>query len=173
MLIKTKSIIIVLFVFLFICSTECCADSSGNRKCDSSDLQRCDSCIALKNTINLEKPDEGEYYRGAYWNGLYAAYKLNCLQVAKDLLDHHANPNLGGSSGSFLASIVSAWPHDDLEINKQWAEMLIDYPIDIYWKNPYTGQSAKEIISNELITVDYPEILNMLMHNSKKEKGKK
>lgn len=170
MFLITKSVAIILFAIVFLCSTECCANSSENTKCHLADLQRCDSCIALKNAINLEKPDDGEYYRGAYWNGLYAAYKLNCPQVAKVLLDHRANPNLGGSSGSFLASLVSAWPHKNAAVNKQWAEMLINYPIDIYWKNPYTDQSAKEIINNGLIAVDYPEVWNMLTNNSKKEK---
>ena len=160
--VKTGLTIRALFLFLLLGTTACNAGSSSAEKCDLLDLQRCASCTALANTINAKTPDQGEYYRGAYWNGLYAAYKLNCQDVGKTLLDNGANPNLGGTSGSFLASLVSAWPHNNEKINQQWAGLVSGYKIDSHWKNPYTDLSAQEVIRDEYITVDYPSIWKML-----------
>jgi hypothetical protein len=158
---------------LLLSTIGCHAKSPSVEKCDIHDLQRCKSCTALSNTIDLKNPDAGEYYRGAYWNGLYTAFVLNCQDVGKQLLENHANPNLGGSSGSFPASLVSAWPHNAMKINKQWADMLLTYPVDLSWKNPYSDESATEIIKNEEMPVDYPDIWKELNSNHAALTGEK
>lgn len=136
-------------------------------ECELWDLQRCTSCDELTKTVVLKQPDQGEYYRGAYWNGLYAAYILNCQTVGKKLLDNHANPNLGGSFGSLLVSLANAWPHKNHSINKQWADILIKYSVDVDWKNPFTGMSARSIVEQEMISVDYPDIWNSMINKTK------
>ena len=159
--------LVLLGSFGFSCSLH------ATGKCEIEDLQKCSSCEGLERTIDLDQPDRGEYYRGAYWNGLFSAYKLNCIDVAKKLLDHHANPNLGGTYGSFLVTISRAWPHNKETINKKWADLLNGYSLDANWQNPYTGESAKEILSNEAISVDYPDIWKMLTEKSKPQKEPK
>jgi len=126
--------------------------------CSLDDLQRCASCNELDKTVNLKQPDQGEYYRGAYWNGLYTAYVMNCQSVGKKLLDNNANPNLGGSFGAFLATVANEWPHKKQSINQQWSKLLQSYSIDTNWKNPYMDMSAKTVIDDGLLTVSYPAI---------------
>lgn len=134
----------------------------AERSCSLSDLQSCTSCPGLKSVLDLSKPDFGEYYRGAYWNGLFAAYRLNCLSIGKDLLAHGANPNLGGASGSFLATLVQAWPHHDIQVNKKWTELVLKYRIDPTWKNPWTNESAQEVVANQEVTLDYKGLWDQL-----------
>ena len=136
--------------------------------CDILDLQRCSSCAALAQTIDPQQPDLGEYYRGAYWNGLYAAYKLNCQSVAKTLLDHQANPNLGGTLGSLFFIVAKAWPHNNHAINRQWLELLLHYQIDLDWKNPWTGKSARAIVDEKVLPISYPDIWQALLTKSSK-----
>jgi hypothetical protein len=128
------------------------------RTCTSSDLQSCSSCPALAKVLVFTTPDAGEYYRGAFWNGLFAAYRLNCLALGHKLLEHGANPNLGGASGSFLATLVQSWPHKDEKINRKWAELICNKSVEPDWRNPWTGESAREIISNQEVNVDYPQL---------------
>lgn len=117
---KTRHWPIPILIFMASCVSATVVEA----KCDFRDLQRCNSCDELQTIIDPKNPDDGEYYRGAYWNGLYAAYRLNCQAAAKTLLDNKANPNLGGASGSLLYSVASSWPHKDEKINKQWANLL-------------------------------------------------
>ena len=160
-LIRTKRVVILVTLFV---TTAIHANETG--KCDLKDLQRCNSCGALERAVNLKQPDIGEYYRGAYWNGLYAAYRLNCQKVAIKLLDNNANPNLGGSSGSMLVSISGAWPHNNKEINKQWMDMLFKYKVDATWKSSITNMTAKEIVEQELEIIDYPDIWNAVVNRT-------
>lgn len=152
-----------------VCITvvSCLSAVAVEAKCDLADLQRCTSCGELQSTIDPKNTDSGDYYRGAYWNGLYAAYRLNCQTVAKTLLDNKANPNLGGSAGSLLYSISRSWPHKDEKINKQWAGLLNNYSVDVDWKNPYTDKSAREIIEQDEMPIDYPDIWKSLVAKSK------
>ena len=142
--------------------------TEASATCSLGDLQRCTSCKALDKTINLKQPDQGEYYRGAYWNGLYAAYVMNCQSVARKLLDNNANPNLGGSFGSFLATVANNWPHKKETINQQWSKLLLNYKIDTNWKNPYVDMSAKTIIDDGLLTVSYPSIWKAFIEKTNK-----
>ena len=139
--------------------------------CRLSDLQSCASCPALGKVLNFSKPDAGEYYRGAFWNGLFAAYRLNCLSLGEDLLKHGANPNLGGASGSFLATLVQAWPHHDVKINRKWVDLILKYPVDAKWRNPWTDESAEEIISNQEVAVDYPDLWRQLSSRQGSKQG--
>ena len=142
--------------------------TEARASCSLDDLQRCTSCKALDKTVNLKNPDQGEYYRGAYWNGLYAAYVMNCQSVARKLLDNHANPNLGGSFGSFLATIANDWPHKKESINLEWSKLLLNYKIDPNWKNPYMEMSAKAVIDDGLLTVSYPSIWDTFVGKTNK-----
>ena len=139
--------------------------------CRSSDLQSCKSCPALEKTLDLSKPDAGEYYRGAFWNGLFAAYRLNCIIVGENLLKRGANPNLGGASGSFLATLVQKWPHNDIKINRKWTDLILKYPIDANWKSPWADESANEIVSNQEVMVDYPELWRLLSQPRQSRSG--
>jgi hypothetical protein len=50
-------------------------------------LQSCKSCSSLKASISSEGLSDGEYYRGALWNPLYAAFVNNCISIGKQLLE--------------------------------------------------------------------------------------
>ncbi|WP_224039749.1 hypothetical protein [Paraburkholderia unamae] len=126
--------------------------------CQLGDLQSCRSCRDLESVLDFMHPDRGEYYRGAYWNGLYAAFRLNCQDIGNHLLKVGANPNLGGTSGSFLASVVNAWPHNNGKINKDWVEMIKNYSIDPNWISPFSGESAAKLISSGEVEIDYPQL---------------
>ena len=106
--------------------------------CYTGDLQACKSCDALGKAVAKAKPNDGEYYRGAQWNGLYAAYVHDCTAIAEDLLKRAANPNWGGSSGSMIISVSNKWPHNDKTVNQKWASLLLKY-----------GASSKKLIPNE------------------------
>ena len=157
----------------------CCAfffSTSGHlhaRTCASSDLQSCTSCPALEKVLDLAKPDAGEYYRGAFWNGLFAAYRLDCAALGQKLLERGANPNLGGASGSFLATLVQAWPHKDEKVNQKWVKLVCGKSVDSDWKNPWTDESAREIVSNQEVTVDYPQLWRELSANCRATGGEK
>jgi hypothetical protein len=141
--------------------------------CILSDLQSCASCPAPAKVLDNSRPDAGEYYRGAYWNGLFAAYRLNCVSLGEELLKHGANPNLGGASGSFPATLVQAWPHHDVGINRKWVDLVLKYRLDMKWRNPWTGRSAAEIIADHEVAIDYPDLLRELSANGSKPGGKK
>jgi hypothetical protein len=123
--------------------------------CALDDMQSCHSCPEVAKAIDLHNPDGGEYYKGAFWNGLYAAYRFDCLDIGRQLLDHKANPNLGGTSGSFLVTLVQAWPHDKLSINEKWVDLVKHYPIDPGWKNPWADEGAAEIVAKGEVPVAY------------------
>lgn len=135
---------------------------AAEASCAIGDLQSCSSCPQLGKVIDLARPDSGEYYRGAYWNGLFAAYRLNCLDIGKRLLERKANPNLGGASGSFLATLVQPWPHNKESINREWVNLTKNYSVDPNWKNPWTGESAIEIIAKGEVAVSYPDLWSEL-----------
>ena len=137
--------------------------SNADDNCDIKDLQKCSSCDGLEKAIEWNNPDYGEYYRGVYWNGLFGSYRLNCIDIGKKLLEHHANPNLGGTFGSFIITLSRAWPHNKKNINKKWAELILGYSPDANWKIPFTNESTKEVLVNEEISIDYPDINKMLI----------
>jgi len=141
--------------------------------CRLSDLQSCKTCPALEKVLDVSKPDAGQYYRGAFWNGLFSAYRLNCMSIGETLLKRGANPNLGGASGSFLATLVQKWPHNNVEINRKWTDLILKYPIDANWKNPWTDESAKEVVSNQEVTLDYPELWRLLSQPRQAKSGGK
>lgn len=145
------------FIFGFAVSA-----SASNSVCTIGDLQSCSSCPQLNKVIDLSRPDDGEYFRGAYWNGLFAAYRLNCIEIGKKLLDHNANPNLGGALGSFLVTLSQTWPHNNIVVNQKWVDLTRNYPIDPSWKNPWTNESAIQIIAHGEMSVSYPDIWNEL-----------
>lgn len=141
--------------------------------CVLSDLQSCSSCPTLEKVLDLAKPDAGEYYRGAFWNGLFAAYRLDCFALGQKLLEHGANPNLGGASGSFLATLVQAWPHKEEKVNRKWATLVCKKSVDPDWKNPWTNESAREIVSNQEVSVEYPELWRELSASCRTAGGEK
>jgi hypothetical protein len=61
--------------------------SPTKRACRMDDLQSCKSCSSLKASISSEGLSDGEYYRGALWNPLYAAFVNNCISIGKQLLE--------------------------------------------------------------------------------------
>jgi hypothetical protein len=164
MLITLRSRVCVRVLF-FALLLSTAAERAYAHPCSLSDLQSCSSCPAVSKVLDLKNPDSGEFYRGAFWNGLFAAYRLNCLELAQDLLKHGANPNLGGVSGSFLATIVQAWPHNSEAINAKWAKLVCGFRVDANWKNPWTLENAREIVQKQEIKIAYPGLWNKLSSN--------
>lgn len=124
--------------------------SAQSRACSPSDFQSCKSCAQLEAAIDLKNPNAGDYYRGAEWNGLYAAYVLNCQVIAAKLIKVGANPSSGGTSGSMIMTVAGKWPHNNKKINKAWASLLlasgadIDSPLN--WRD---RKSTREVLAEE------------------------
>jgi hypothetical protein len=95
------------------------------RQCSVEDFQACRSCPQLEAAIDLTQPSAGDYYRGAHWNGLYAAYVLNCPMIGAKLIHAGADPAIGGTNGSMILTVSSKWPHNSRKINEAWAAMLL------------------------------------------------
>lgn len=131
------------------------------RTCSPIDFQSCKSCDQLASAVSLKEPDSGEYYRGAEWNGLYAAYVLNCPIVAAKLLEAGANPASGGTWGSLIMTVAGKWPHNSKQVNEAWAALLLsagaDMDTSLNWRD---HKNTKEVLAEELsYRPDYPDLL--------------
>ena len=118
--------------------------------CSISDFQSCKTCAQLEAAVDLKQPTAGDYYRGAEWNGLFSAYRLNCPIIAAKLIKAGASPSSGGSSGSMILTVASKWPHDDKKINDAWAALLLSAGANmnapLKWRE---GRSTKEVLAEE------------------------
>lgn len=144
--------VVILFLALFSTVVR------GSNDCTISYFQGCRTCADLRRITAKSKPNVGDYYRGAQWNGLYAAYVLDCMDVAKDLLKRGANPNWGGSQGSMALSISDKWPHNNEEVNRVWAALLLDYGANARKKVPDQDETPEQIANQEVFAPDYPEL---------------
>lgn len=124
---------------------------------------------SVKGAVNYSNANAGEYFRGAEWNGLYSAYRLNCLDVGRSLLSAGANPAQGGSLGSMILTVSNAWPHNNAQVNRRWASILIEAGarMDSAINSP-VGRDANSIRKaiSDSSQVDYPYILDMFMLSS-------
>lgn len=154
---KNFSAALGLALFLIL-SAKVTRSSDG---CTSSYYQGCKSCTELRRVTSTAGPNDGDYYRAAQWNGLYAAYVLDCLDVAKDLLRRGANPNWGGSQGYMVISISNKWPHNSEEVNRVWAALLLEYGANAQKKVPDQDETPEQIASQKVFTPDYPELFQM------------
>ncbi|QKX18589.1 hypothetical protein [Microbulbifer sp. YPW1] len=93
--------------------------------CSITDVKSCNTCSQLDATIDYENPSAGDYFRGARWNGLYAAYLRNCPLIGAKLIKKGANPVSGGLFGSMIMTVSQKWPHNDKKINEMWASLLL------------------------------------------------
>jgi hypothetical protein len=132
--------------------------SAASRTCTSDDLQPCRTCVQISRVTSHEPPNGGEYLHGAQWNGLYAAYVRNCLKVAEDLLKRGADPNWGGSSGSMVISVSNQWPHNDIRINRKWAELLLKYGATARKIVPDQDKSPEAMLKTREFEPEYPEL---------------
>ena len=139
------------------------AGGTITRQCSISNFQQCYSCEALSCAVDLEKPNAGDYYRGAHWNGLYKAYVLNCPDIGQILLDYGASPVTGGYEGLLIYAVTRKWPHDDETINSKWVDLLLkngaamDTPLEGLEGPLTTTQKLKKIVIPQ--SVDYPHLL--------------
>ncbi|WP_144022191.1 hypothetical protein [Caballeronia sordidicola] len=122
------------------------------------DLQACQSCPDVAAATKSQDPNGGEYYRGALWNPLFAAYIHNCQPLARQLLSAGANPSIGGQQASMVLSVANRWPHDKIEINQQWAKLLASNSASVDAMLPYTDSTARNLVATGESTVDYPYI---------------
>lgn len=99
--------------------------SSAAQACSTSDFQSCKTCGQLEAAVDLKKPESGDYYRGAQWNGLFSAYVLNCPIIGAKLIKAGANPVSGGTNGSMIMTVANKWPHNNKKINDNWAAILL------------------------------------------------
>jgi ankyrin repeat protein len=133
--------------------------SPTKRACRMDDLQSCKSCSSLKASISSEGLSDGEYYRGALWNPLYAAFVNNCISIGKQLLDAGVNPNAGGEFGLFLLSLTQAWPHNDKKTNATWRSLVISHGANLDWISPISHKSARQIIAEKGLLPNYPDFV--------------
>jgi hypothetical protein len=127
--------------------------------CRMDDLQLCRSCSALKMAIASHGLTEGEYYRGALWNPLYAAFVNNCLSLGAEILKLGANPNAGGDYGLFMLSLTQQWPHHNKQINSAWRDLVVAYGATLDWVSPLSNKSARELIADKEVVPDYPDFV--------------
>lgn len=129
-----------------------------NSNCTPDYLQGCQSCEQIARIMSKNEPNSGDYYRGAQWNGLYAAYVHNCFEIAESLLKRGANPNWGGWQGSMILSIVDKWPHDNPRINEKWAELFLKYKANAREKVPDQDKTPEAMVKDGDFEPDYPEL---------------
>ncbi len=136
------------FILLFFGTTPYAFAESGS--CSALDFQACKSCGQLEAAVDYKQPSAGDYYRGAEWNGIFAAYVLNCPVIAAKLIKAGANPSSGGSSGSMILTVASKWPHDNKKINEAWAALLFtagaNMGTKLAWRD---GRNTKEVLTEE------------------------
>ncbi|MGF7408514.1 hypothetical protein [Providencia alcalifaciens] len=126
-------------------------------KCDSNNFDQCKTCDQLDKAIVLSDPDKGDYYRGAFWNGLYASYVRNCQNVAKKLLDNGATPSLGGHNYALPVVISGNWPHENKSINEEWKNLLLKYNVKLDLI-PEGEKSPFEVFLNNPKAIYYKDI---------------
>jgi hypothetical protein len=132
--------------------------ATAQEECSIDYLQGCKSCKQLARITSQSEPDNGDYYRGAQWNGLYTAYVHNCLGVAETLLKRGANPNWGGWQGSMVLSIVDKWPHENQNINQKWAGLFLRYGARAGKKIPDQNKTPEMMVKEGDFEPDYPEL---------------
>ena len=148
-----------LTVLLFALSP--CAEAQDS-SCAPSDFQACKTCDELESAVDLKRPNLGDYYRGAQWNGLFAAYKLNCPIVGVALIAAGANPASGGLFGSMIISVSGNWPHDDKKVNEAWAAMLLLAGVVTDTRiSERQNNSTKDLLLESGITLEYPDIYEL------------
>ena len=139
--------------------------ANASRSCSITDFQSCSSCVELSEAIDITQPNAGEYYRGAYWNGLLMAYVRDCPNIGQLLLDNGASPVTGGNEGLLIYAVTNKWPHDDEVINSKWVNLLLkngaamDMPIE-YDPQRTTTQTLNSRRNEGLpMNIDYPHLL--------------
>ena len=138
---------------------------SYSRDCSLNDFQACKSCGDLQRAIDLNRPDFGDFYRGALWNGLFSAYVNNCPKIAEQLIENDASPVSGGSGGSMILTIANKWPHNNIEVNLRWAAMLKKNGVNIYTPLIFQGfgYNTVEVMENHSSETYYKDILKMFI----------
>lgn len=136
----------------------CLAIGSQASACTTDNLQACKACPEIAAAAKGQDPNAGDYYRGAFWNLLFAAYVHNCQPLGQALLAAGANPSFGGQQSSMVLTVSNRWPHDSETVNKQWAAMLAKAGASVDVKLPYTETTAREIVTGGDASVDYPVI---------------
>ena len=127
-------------------------------KCSSDNFQKCKSCKDLAAAVTRVGPNEGEYFHAAEWNGLYAAYVHNCLEVAEALLKRGADPNSGGALGSMILTVVDKWPHNNRQVNEKWVALLLKYRADPQKKVGPEDASPISLLARFDSKPDYPDL---------------
>lgn len=156
----THASVLAVVLFALAAATSSEPVRAQTRTCSASDFQSCSSCLQLEPAIDLKQPNAGEYYRGAEWNGLFAAYVLNCPLVAARLLRAGANPSSGGTSGSMIFTVSSKWPHNNKKTNEAWAALLFAAGASINQRlNWREGKSTADLLAIEQsFSPDYFEL---------------
>lgn len=147
-----------LWYFVIFFSMSGVAIAQENR-CSSDNFQGCSSCQALEAAVDYKDPNKGDYYRGALWNGLFAAYRLNCPLVGYRLIDSGATVVNGGLYGSMILTVSSKWPHEDKKINESWAAMLLlkGAKLGSYYNAP-KYMNSKDAVAEYSFEPDYFDI---------------
>jgi hypothetical protein len=158
---KVSGFLIILVSLFFLASR---SESSKNdeRKCYSGDLQPCKTCEQVKNAMEGQSPDNGEYIHGAQWNGLFAAYFHDCFELGEGLLKKGANPDWGGTYGSMVISLSNKWPHTKKVINEKWIALLMKYKISAKHKVPLEDKLPADLLKEYSDEVDYPDLYKKL-----------
>jgi hypothetical protein len=116
------------------------------------------SCKDLAAAVKTAEPNDGEYFHAAEWNGLYAAYVHNCLDIAETLLQRGADPNCGGSLGSMILTVVDKWPHNNKHVNEKWVALLLKYKANPQKKVGPEEASPVSLIARFDFKPDYPDL---------------
>lgn len=138
-----------------------CAEAQ-DRSCAASDFQACKTCDQLESAVDLEQPNLGDYYRGAQWNGLFAAYRPNCPIIGVALIAAGTNPASGGLFGSMIISVSGNWPHDDKKVNEAWAAMLLlTGAVTDTRIGERQNKTTSDLLSESGITLENPDIYEL------------
>lgn len=131
--------------------------------CSADELQSCKTCPEIAAAVQGKDPNAGDYYRGALWNPLFAAYVRNCQSLGRALLAAGANPSFGGQQSSMILTVSNRWPHNNETVNRQWAAMLAKSGANVDASLPFTETTARAIVAGGDVSVDYPAIWKGLL----------
>lgn len=131
----------------------------GEGTCSFQDMRSCKTCAALSGALEGIEPHDGRYEEDIKWSPLFGAFLKNCQRLALHLVEErNADPAFGGRFGSMLITVSTHWDNRNPRTSAQWARILKRLGADADTVLPDTGKSARQLVEQGIVTVDYPEI---------------
>jgi len=155
-------------IFILLAISISCANAASKQKCTDDDLQSCKTCDDVAHATVGRNPNPADPFsiHGTLWTPIFAAYFHNCQGLGRDLIKAGANPSIGGWFGSMSITVSNRWPHNNRQINQQWADMLILSGVSVDEKTSW-GSTSRDMVANGEQEIQYPDIWQQILKSSK------